>query len=136
MEVWGQLIQVVIYGRPHNTNFPSNRPEYLPPSIPADLKDTLVKHHGDPPVWWVSQMIKYLMRPHPNLRAVLEVAEFNYGLGNFSSQDVDQPTPLVGVQIRRTDKYHEAQFYDVAEYMRLVWFKFILKAYISNQDIE
>jgi len=39
------------------------RPPYLPLAIPEDLSMRLHRLHGDPSVWWVSQFVKYLVRP-------------------------------------------------------------------------
>ncbi|KAK1888542.1 Alpha-(16)-fucosyltransferase [Dissostichus eleginoides] len=39
------------------------RPSYLPLAIPEDLAPRLHRLHGDPSVWWVSQFVKYLVRP-------------------------------------------------------------------------
>lgn len=39
------------------------RPPYLPLAIPEDLAQRLHRLHGDPSVWWVSQFVKYLIRP-------------------------------------------------------------------------
>ncbi|GLD67277.1 alpha-(1,6)-fucosyltransferase [Lates japonicus] len=39
------------------------RPPYLPLAIPEDLAPRLQRLHGDPSVWWVSQFVKYLVRP-------------------------------------------------------------------------
>ena len=45
------------------------RPKFLPPSIPADLSDRLIRLHGDPIVWWVAQFVKFMMRPQSGLQA-------------------------------------------------------------------
>ena len=92
-----------------------SRPDYLPPSIPTDLADMIIENHGDPPVWWVGQFVKYLMRAHPNLMAQLKAVEDKYGLQSLDG-------PIVGVQIRRTDKVLEAKLYSVQEYMSHVSF--------------
>ena len=36
----------------------SPRPKFLPPSIPRDLADRIMRIHGDPIVWWVAQFLK------------------------------------------------------------------------------
>nr|CAD7266063.1 unnamed protein product [Timema shepardi] len=41
----------------------SPRPPYLPLAVPADLAPRLTRLHGDPIVWWVGQLLKYLLRP-------------------------------------------------------------------------
>ena len=70
------------------------RPAFLPPSIPADLADRLIRLHGDPIVWWVAQFVKFMMRPQSGLQEVLDAA--------VSSQKLERP--VVGVHVRRTDK--------------------------------
>ena len=86
----------------------------MPPAIPADLAPELVNFHEAPEVWWVSQMVKYIMRPDPTLASKLEELETMYQLGT------DKEDPIVGIQIRRSDKYTEARFYSTEEYMRHV----------------
>lgn len=55
------------------------RPPYLPLAVPEDLADRLVQVHGDPAVWWVSQFVKYLIRPQPWLRKEIEEATKKLG---------------------------------------------------------
>ena len=43
------------------------RPPYLPQSIPSDLAERLMRLHGHPFVWWIGQILKYLLRPQPSL---------------------------------------------------------------------
>ena len=87
------------------------RPKYLPPAIPKDLSDRIMRIHGDPIVWWVSQFLKYLLRPQPNTAQMLTEAESELG---FSK-------PIVGIHVRRTDKVGtEAAFHSVDEYMKYV----------------
>ena len=83
----------------------------MPPAIPVDLSEDIIKNHGDPPVWWVGQFVKYIMRPHANLQSHLKDMEDKYGLGSM------QQSPIVGLQIRRTDKIFESRFHSVEEYM-------------------
>uniref|UniRef100_A0A671QBR8 Alpha-(1,6)-fucosyltransferase n=1 Tax=Sinocyclocheilus anshuiensis TaxID=1608454 RepID=A0A671QBR8_9TELE len=75
------------------------RPPYLPLAIPEDLADRLQRLHGDPPVWWVSQFVKYLIRP----------------------QKIGTPKRKTFkhlVHVRRTDKVGtEAAFHPIEEYM-------------------
>ncbi|XP_052009724.1 alpha-(1,6)-fucosyltransferase-like [Xyrauchen texanus] len=84
------------------------RPPYLPLAIPEDLADRLQRLHGDPPVWWVSQFVKYLIRPQAWL--MKEMQEITAKLG-FKH-------PIIGVHVRRTDKVGtEAAFHPIEEYM-------------------
>lgn len=55
------------------------RPPYLPLAIPEDLADRLIRVHGDPAVWWVSQFVKYLIRPQPWLEKEIEEATRKLG---------------------------------------------------------
>ena len=87
------------------------RPKFLPPAIPKDLADRIMRIHGDPIVWWVSQFLKYLLRPQPNTAKMLVEAEKLHGLTK----------PIVGIHVRRTDKVGtEAAFHPVEEYMKFV----------------
>lgn len=84
------------------------KPQYQPPGVPADLAPRLQKLHGHPIVWWVGQVLKYLMRPQDNIRKVLDDAEEKLGFKK----------PIVGIHVRRTDKVGtEAAFHDIDEYM-------------------
>lgn len=55
------------------------RPPYLPLAVPEDLADRLIRMHGDPAVWWVSQFVKYLIRPQPWLEKEIEEATRKLG---------------------------------------------------------
>lgn len=55
------------------------RPPYLPLAIPEDLAARLQRLHGDPSVWWVSQFVKYLVRPQAWLEK--EITETGIKLG-------------------------------------------------------
>lgn len=55
------------------------RPPYLPLAIPEDLADRLQRLHGDPPVWWVSQFVKYLIRPQAWLLNEMQEATTKLG---------------------------------------------------------
>ncbi|KAI7799328.1 alpha-(1,6)-fucosyltransferase isoform X1 [Triplophysa rosa] len=84
------------------------RPPYLPLAIPEDLAARLQRLHGDPSVWWVSQFVKYLVRPQAWLEK--EIRETGVKLG-FKH-------PIIGVHVRRTDKVGtEAAFHPIEEYM-------------------
>uniref|UniRef100_A0A098LYK6 Alpha-(1,6)-fucosyltransferase n=2 Tax=Colubroidea TaxID=34989 RepID=A0A098LYK6_9SAUR len=93
------------------------RPPYLPLAIPEDLADRLIRVHGDPPVWWVSQFVKYLIRPQPLLEKEIEEATRKLGFKH----------PIVGIHVRRTDKVGtEAAFHPIEEYMAHVEERFQL----------
>lgn len=87
------------------------RPKFLPPAIPRDLSERIMRIHGDPIVWWVSQFLKYLLRAQPETSQWLVDAE---KLQHFAK-------PIVGIHVRRTDKVGtEAAFHPVDEYMKYV----------------
>ena len=96
-------------------------PDYLPPSIPEDLADRLIRMHGNPIVWWIGQFFKYLLRPN----------EETFKLYTEAEKERDPSKPLVGVHIRRTDKIiAEAQYHSVDEYMVHV------ENYFQQQEIK
>jgi len=104
----------------------SPRPPFLPPAVPADLINRISRLHGDPIVWWVSQFLKYMLRPQPHLQTLLDNTVKNF---NFEH-------PIVGVHIRRTDKVGtEAAYHPVEEYMKhvLEWFR---KQKLTQPDIK
>ena len=87
-----------------------SRPEQLPLSFPSQLADALLTHHSNPPLFFVSQFLWYLMQENTKMKNIISKAEaaipFNKG-------------PIVGLQIRRTDKVGtEAAFHGVEEYMK------------------
>ena len=55
------------------------RPPYLPLAIPEDLAPRLQRLHGDPSVWWVSQFVKYLVRPQAWLEKEMQEASVKLG---------------------------------------------------------
>lgn len=87
------------------------RPSFLPLSIPADLAPRLMTLHGDPTVWWIGQFLKYILKPRPETKAMLDNGRTKLGFKK----------PIVGVHIRRTDKVGtEAAFHHLDEYMESV----------------
>lgn len=52
----------------------SPKPPFVPLAIPEDLAPRLQRLHGDPPVWWVGQFLKYLLRPQPDTQHFLQDA--------------------------------------------------------------
>ncbi|XP_029281696.1 alpha-(1,6)-fucosyltransferase [Cottoperca gobio] len=84
------------------------RPPYLPLAIPEDLAPRLHRLHGDPSVWWVSQFVKYLVRPQTWLEKEIQQTTAKLGFKH----------PIIGVHVRRTDKVGtEAAFHPIEEYM-------------------
>ncbi|XP_053382375.1 alpha-(1,6)-fucosyltransferase-like isoform X2 [Mercenaria mercenaria] len=85
-----------------------SRPSYFPLAVPEDLADRILHFHGDPAVWWIGQFVKYITRPNEKMNEYL----------NTKRMRLRFTTPIVGVQIRRTDKIgQEAQMHLIEEYM-------------------
>ncbi|KAJ8933188.1 hypothetical protein NQ318_022682 [Aromia moschata] len=86
----------------------SPRPPYLPLAIPEDLAPRLTRLHGDPIVWWVGQILKYLLRPQEKISKIIQDTMTKMGFKR----------PIVGVHVRRTDKVGtEAAYHGIEEYM-------------------
>ncbi|KAK4882687.1 hypothetical protein RN001_006006 [Aquatica leii] len=87
------------------------RSHYLPLAVPEDLFVRLKTIHGNPTVWWIGQLLKYIWKPN-NLTT-------NYI--NGKTKKLDMKSPIVGVHIRRTDKIiNEAKYIAIEEYMKKV----------------
>ncbi|CAG5127668.1 unnamed protein product, partial [Candidula unifasciata] len=43
-------------------NYSPQRPAFLPPAVPADLAQELSILHGNPSVWWIGQLARYIFR--------------------------------------------------------------------------
>ncbi|XP_048483245.1 alpha-(1,6)-fucosyltransferase isoform X2 [Plutella xylostella] len=89
----------------------SRKPQFLPLTVPKDLAARVLKFNGDPAAWWIGQVLKFILRPRPEMqRAINEtIAKMNF------------QRPIVGIHIRRTDKVGaEAAFHHIHEYMKHV----------------
>lgn len=87
------------------------KPTYLPLAIPADLAPRLEELHPDPAAWWVAQFVLFVMRYQPATQAMVDraMAELDINSGG-----------IVGVHVRRTDKFREASLRNLTEYMSVV----------------
>ena len=65
------------------------RPKFLPPAIPRDFSERIIRLHGDPSVWWVSQFVKYILRTQPDTDKMFEEVE----------KRLKFEKPIVGVQV-------------------------------------
>lgn len=104
------------------------RPPFLPLAFPEFLASDLLKLHSNPPVFFISQFLRYLMRPNDELaKRITEAASkvpFNKG-------------PVVGLQIRRTDKVGtEAAFHALPEYMKWTEYWFQIEEYRIGRSIQ
>jgi glycoprotein 6-alpha-L-fucosyltransferase len=105
----------------------AGRPSWMPLAVPKDLALRLARLHGNPIVWWMGQLIAYVMRPMDNLAALLEetaqVLGFDspvVGYTKIASQGSRSLLYLgcFRLHIRRTDKIGtEASFHSLEEYM-------------------
>ncbi|XP_042891882.1 alpha-(1,6)-fucosyltransferase-like [Penaeus japonicus] len=90
---------------------PRPRPSYFPKSVPKDISERLVRLHGDPFAWWIGQFFKYSMRMSKEFQEYIE---------NLA-QKIGYESPVVGLQIRRTDKLiSEAAYVSLEVYMEEV----------------
>ncbi|XP_042882772.1 alpha-(1,6)-fucosyltransferase-like [Penaeus japonicus] len=90
---------------------PNPRPGYLPKSIPKDISERLMRLHGDPFAWWMGQFFKYAMRMNKDFQKYTDDL----------AREMGYESPIVGVQIRRSDKLlKEAIYLDLSKYMEAV----------------
>ena len=71
-----------------------SRPDYLPLSIPEELSSALISLHGAPIVWFIGQIVSYLMRPSSEMTEYI----------NQKKERFKFRGPIVGIHVRRTDK--------------------------------
>ena len=84
------------------------RPPYLPLTIPQEISNELTTLHGSPFVWFIGQILRYIMKPSDEIEQFLSMKRSKF---NFKH-------PIVGVHVRRTDKINtEASFHSLSEYM-------------------
>ncbi|ROT69271.1 putative alpha-(1,6)-fucosyltransferase-like isoform X1 [Penaeus vannamei] len=94
-----------------DTDRPVPRPNYLPRSVPRDFAERLASFHGDPFAWWMGQFMKYAMRMNRGFQEAVEKLGARLGFEG----------PVVGVQVRRTDKLlHDSRLIELEEYMEAV----------------
>ncbi|XP_068688113.1 alpha-(1,6)-fucosyltransferase-like [Montipora foliosa] len=84
------------------------RPKYMPLAVPRDLAPRIQQIHSHPFVWWIGQFTKYLFRFSAETQDKIDEKRALLGFKK----------PIVGVQVRRTDKINtEAAFHSIEEYM-------------------
>lgn len=69
---WSQRTQETQVVRLSTIDNIGYRPPQLPMAVPRDLADTLLSFHGHPFVWFVGQILKYLMRPNKELESYID----------------------------------------------------------------
>ena len=89
------------------------RPSYLPLTIPEEISSELKLLHGSPFVWFIGQILQYIMKPSKEIEQFLNEKRKQF--------QIEQQHPIVGIHVRRTDKINtEASFHSLSEYMLYV----------------
>jgi glycoprotein 6-alpha-L-fucosyltransferase len=55
------------------------RPPFLAQTIPSSIADRLIRLHGHPYVWWLGQLLMYIVRPQPSLTEHIKQATKRLG---------------------------------------------------------
>lgn len=77
-------------------------------AVPNEFHSRIQLFHGNPFVWWIGQFCKYIFKYQPDLKIEIEKKKKRLAFKK----------PIVGVQIRRTDKLRkEAAYHSIEEYM-------------------
>ncbi|XP_063722167.1 alpha-(1,6)-fucosyltransferase-like [Symsagittifera roscoffensis] len=84
------------------------RPSYLPLAIPESVHDNIKCCHAKPSVWWIGQLVSFIMRPNRRLQKRIKLTEEKHKFKNKM---------YMACHIRRTDKVGtEAKLHHVYEY--------------------
>ena len=97
-------------------------PLFLPPFIPDDLSDRIMRLHEDPALWWMSQFVQFLWKFQPATELMLKLL----------ATDLQSTSVTVGIHIRRNDKILEKEsiYHPIEEYMKHV------KEYFDQEQIR
>lgn len=94
-----------------NTNhYLRPRPSYLPSGLPVDLVSRLDKLNNHHISWWIGHVYNFAFKLNPLAKKIVE-------------ETIDKlkfKKPIVGVQVRRTDKIPEATYHPLEQYMEKV----------------
>jgi glycoprotein 6-alpha-L-fucosyltransferase len=83
-------------------------PPFVPLTIPQQIHSDLMRLHLMPHAWFVGQIIGYILRP----------SQMIWTYVNEAKKRFDFQGPIVGLQVRRTDKLGtEASYHKLSEYM-------------------
>ena len=99
-----------------------SRPKFLPPMVPKDLIDRIMRLHGNPVLWWLSQFVKFLWKFQPKTQSLLKESE----------KELGKTAITVGIHVRRNDKIieNESKYYPIAEYMKYA------KEYFEKEEFK
>lgn len=83
-------------------------PPFVPLTIPRQIHQELIHLHSMPHAWFVGQIIGYILRPSTLIHSYVLQSKKRFGFRR----------PIVGLQVRRTDKLGtEASYHKLSEYM-------------------
>ncbi|XP_054166656.1 alpha-(1,6)-fucosyltransferase-like [Oppia nitens] len=86
-------------------------PEFLPLVIPEQIADVVIRQSGEPFIWFIGQVLNYIMRPSNKMTEYLHKFKRDNSIAH----------PIVGLHVRRTDKIGtEAKMHSLDEYMYFV----------------
>lgn len=86
----------------------NDKPKYFPLSLPSQISEKLVQLHKSPYAWFYGQLAAYVLRSSEEMDKFLTKSERRF----------DFKGPIVGIQVRRTDKIGlEASFHKLSEYI-------------------
>lgn len=117
--------------------FPTH--QHILPTVPSDFSHRISKIHSNPPLWWYSQLIKYILRPKPKLK--VHLAKEHHKIFQDLPKEI---TSYAGIHIRKGDKVtkHEALSYNKSKYMERVYQYFLLHdpgiqiVYLASDDAD
>ncbi|KAF7631203.1 GT23 domain-containing protein [Meloidogyne graminicola] len=86
---------------------------HMPELAPTEYKEILLKHHTDPPAWFMGQLIGFVLRQNEVTHQKVKDIESKFNLTNET---------FAGIHVRRTDKAREAAFHELEEYIKWIDF--------------
>ncbi|XP_066934358.1 alpha-(1,6)-fucosyltransferase-like [Clytia hemisphaerica] len=101
------------------------RPKQMPQNVPKEFYERIRQFHGHPFVWWIGQFCKYIFKYSKPIQELIDKKKEEMGFRG----------PIVGVQVRRTDKINtEAAFHGIKEYM--YWVELYYERLKLRQSVE
>jgi hypothetical protein len=79
--------------------------------VPKELEPEIKKFHSDPPVWFLGQIMNFILRPNEVVKAYIQKMKSDLGFNHL----------IVGMHVRRTDKIgYESVLVPLEKYMQPV----------------
>ncbi|XP_076810540.1 alpha-(1,6)-fucosyltransferase-like [Clavelina lepadiformis] len=105
-------------------------------TVPKFLEEKVEFLHDDPNMWWIGQIMGYLLRPNPWISVRVQQIKRKRNLNH----------PYVSIHVRRTDKLvKEARKFEIEEYMDPVvaWYdsqvgnasNYTRRVYVASDDL-